>query len=240
MKKLLATLFTLSSVFASGTLLAQKKQVNYYVRLTTDSGMCIMRLYNQTPQHRDNFIKLTQQHFYDSLLFHRVIKGFMIQGGDPTSKYAEPTKVLGDGDMGYTIPAEFNDSLFHKRGVLAAARDNNPAMASSGCQFYIVQGKKYTDAEMDVYEQTRLNGRKIPAYQREIYKTIGGSPFLDHNYTVYGEVVEGMEMVDKIALAKKDSNNRPLTDIRMKVDLLSKREAKKLEKKLRKQQKRIN
>lgn len=234
MKKLFFCLFTLVAFFSSTIAFAQKKQPNYYVRFSTDSGTCIIRLYNETPQHRDNFIKLTEKHFYDSLLFHRVIKDFMIQGGDPDSKLAPAGKMLGNGDVGYQVPAEFNDSLFHKKGVLAAARDNNPAKASSGCQFYIVQGKKYTDAELDRVEQTRLQGKKIPASQREIYKTLGGTPFLDRNYTVYGEVIEGIEMVDKIASTKTDGNDRPLTDIRMKVELLSKKETKKLEKKLKK------
>ncbi|UKJ07985.1 peptidylprolyl isomerase [Solitalea lacus] len=240
MKKLFYTLLSFIALFNTTQAHAQKKQPNYYVKFTTDSGICIARLYNSTPLHRDNFIKLTQQHFYDSLMFHRVIKNFMIQGGDPDSKRAPKDKVLGEGDTGYTIPAEFNDSLFHKKGVLAAARDNNPAKASSGCQFYIVQGKKFTDADLAKLEQTRLKGRKIPASQREVYKTIGGTPHLDQNYTVYGEVVKGLEMVDKIASTKTDENNRPVTDIRMKVELLSKRETKKLEKELKKQQKSSN
>ncbi|MCO4292800.1 peptidylprolyl isomerase [Solitalea sp. MAHUQ-68] len=226
--------------FTSSDLFAQKKQKNYYVKLSTDSGSCIIRLYNSTPLHRDNFIKLTEQHFYDSLLFHRVIKGFMIQGGDPTSKNATSDKTLGDGDVGYTVPAEFKDSLFHRKGVLAAARDNNPAKASSGCQFYIVQGKKYTEADIDRVEQKRLNGYKIPAYQREIYKTEGGTPFLDQNYTVYGEVAEGLEMVDKIASTKTDKSDRPVQDIRMKVELLSKKEVRRFEKKLKKEKKPIS
>ncbi|MNS58202.1 putative bifunctional phosphatase/peptidyl-prolyl cis-trans isomerase [compost metagenome] len=143
--------------------------------------------------------------------------------------------MLGNGDAGYTVAAEFNDSLFHKKGVLAAARDNNPAKASSGCQFYIVQGKKYTEADLDRIEQTRLQGKKIPLSQREVYKTIGGTPFLDRNYTVYGEVVEGIELVDKIAATKTDGNDRPIQDMRMKVELLSKKETRKLEKKLKKE-----
>lgn len=146
MKKVFYCLLLIAGIVVSNSSFAQKKPTNYYVKLSTDSGSCTIRLYNETPLHRDNFIKLTEKHFYDSLLFHRVIKDFMIQGGDPDSKNAPAGKMLGNGDAGYTVAAEFNDSLFHKKGVLAAARDNNPAKASSGCQFYIVQGKKYTEA----------------------------------------------------------------------------------------------
>ena len=131
--------------------------------------------------------------------------------------------------MDYTIPAEFRDSLFHKRGVLAAARDDNPAKASSGCQFYIVEGKRYTDSKMDSLEQTRLKGYKIPVWQREYYKTIGGTPQLDHSYTVYGEVVSGVDMVDRIAAVKKDGNDRPLQDVPMTIELISKKECRQLD-----------
>jgi peptidyl-prolyl cis-trans isomerase B (cyclophilin B) len=195
------------------------------IKLTTDSGVIVLRLYNKTPLHRDNFIKLVKQHYYDSVLFHRVIKGFMIQGGDPNSKRAVPRIQLGNGGPGYTIPAEFDTSLFHKRGALAAAREGdntNPTRASSGSQFYIVQGKKFTDAGLDSVETFRLKGRKIPLNHREVYKTIGGAPHLDMGYTVFGEVESGMEVVDKIAAASRDSNNRPFNDIRMKMTLLKK------------------
>jgi cyclophilin family peptidyl-prolyl cis-trans isomerase len=187
------------------------------VKLITPYGKMIILLYDETPLHRDNFIKLVKQHFYDSTLFHRVIKNFMIQGGDPTSKKAQPgDTTLGEGDVGYTIPAEFNMKLFHKRGVLAAARDDNPAKASSGCQFYIVQGKKFTDSTLNVVETKRLK-HKIPDYQREVYKTIGGTPHLDQGYTVFGEVVKGMDVLDKIATEPTDKRDRPLKDIRMKI-----------------------
>src|ERR1700733_3181480 len=135
------------------------KPKNYYVRIKTSYGSCIIRLYNETPKHRDNFIKLVKQGFYNGTLFHRVIQNFMIQGGDPDSKNAKPGVELGNGDLKYTIPAEFRDSLFHKRGVLAAARDDNPTKASSATQFYIVEGKRFTDGKMDTLEQTRLKGR---------------------------------------------------------------------------------
>ena len=149
----------------------------------------------------------------------------MIQGGDPVSKNAKPGILLGDGGPKYTIPAEFDISMFHKKGVLAAARegdDVNPKKASSGSQFYIVQGKKFTDAGLDSVEKFRLKGRKLPLSHREVYKTIGGTPHLDMNYTVFGEVESGLEVVDKIASASRDSNNRPLNDIRMKMKILKK------------------
>jgi cyclophilin family peptidyl-prolyl cis-trans isomerase len=211
-----------SSAFAKGP-------KNQYVRIKTSYGECIIRLYNETPKHRDNFIKLVKQGFYNGVLFHRVIQNFMIQGGDPDSKKAKTGDELGNGGVGYTIPAEFRDSLFHKRGVLAAARDDNPEKASSGCQFYIVEGKRYTDNKMDSLEQTRLKGYKIPAWQREYYKTTGGTPQLDHGYTVYGEVVTGMDMVDRIAAVKKNENDRPLEDVPMTIELLSKKECKELD-----------
>lgn len=193
------------------------------VQLTTDSGVIVLRLYNKTPLHRDNFLKLVKQHYFDSLLFHRVIKNFMIQGGDPESKNALPHVLLGNGGPKYTIPAEFDTSLFHKKGALAAARegdDVNPAKASSGSQFYIVQGKKFTDAGLDSVEKFRLKGRKLPLSHREVYKTIGGAPHLDMNYTVFGEVESGLDVVDKIASTPRDSNNRPLYDIKMKMKII--------------------
>lgn len=205
---------------------------NQYVRISTAYGACIIRLYNETPKHRDNFIKLAKKGFYNGTLFHRVIQNFMIQGGDPDSKDTtknKPGKTLGDGDVGYTIPAEFNDSLYHKRGVLAAARDDNPAKASSGCQFYIVEGKRFTDDELNKLIYTRRMGRPIPPSQREVYETVGGTPHLDQNYTVYGEVVTGIDMVDLIAAVKKDGHDRPLVDIPMTVTVLSKRECKTLD-----------
>ena len=192
------------------------------VKIITPYGTMVILLYDQTPKHRDNFIKLTKKHFYDSTLFHRVIKGFMIQGGDPDSKHAAPGAMLGNGDVNYTIPAEFQLNLFHKKGALAAARDDNPAKASSGCQFYIVQGKKWTDAELDKLEKGRLGGRFIPIDQREYYKQYGGTPQLDQSYTVFGEVISGMEVIDSIAGLKTDSNDRPLQDVPMKVRIVHK------------------
>jgi len=222
----LLVVFGVTVVFAA-------RPKHQYVRITTSYGTCIIRLYNETPKHRDNFIKLAKKGFYNGTLFHRVIQNFMIQGGDPDSKdplKAKPGAELGNGDVGYTVPAEFRDSLFHKRGVLAAARDDNPAKASSGCQFYIVEGKRFTDGKLDTLEQTRLKGRKIPAWQREYYKSVGGAPHLDQNYTVYGEVVSGIDMVDRIAAVKKDKRDRPVDDIPMTVELLSKKECRQLDK----------
>src|SRR4051812_41642271 len=159
MKKLFTLIFLLISVSAFA-----KGPKNQYVRVKTSYGECIIRLYNETPKHRDNFIKLTKQGFYNGILFHRVIQNFMIQGGDPDSKGAKPGQELGDGGPKYTVPAEFKDSLFHKRGVLAAARDDNPAKASSSSQFYIVEGKRQTDGRLDTLEQPRLKGFKVPAW----------------------------------------------------------------------------
>lgn len=225
----IAKIVSLTLVFVLlNTFVFAAKPKNQYVKITTIKGDVYLKLYNETPKHRDNFLKLVKEGTLNQTLFHRVIKNFMIQGGDPTSKTAKAGDLLGEGDLGYRIDAEFDTTLFHKRGVLAAARDNNPAKASSSCQFYIVQGKKYTDKELDQVEQYRLEGKKIPAYQREIYKTIGGTPFLDRNYTVFGEVVKGLEMVDAIADVKVDRNNRPLEDIKMQVTLLKAREVKKL------------
>lgn len=188
------------------------------VKITTDSGVMIIRLYDKTPQHRDNFIKLANEHFFDSLLFHRVIQGFMIQGGDPQSKNAQPGQMLGMGDVGYTIPAEFDTSLFHKKGALAAARTPNPAKASSGCQFYIVQGNKQTDNDLNNTEMGK--GIKYSAKQRNIYKTIGGVPFLDQDYTVFGEVESGLNIIDKIASVPKAPGDRPIGDVRMKIEVI--------------------
>ena len=229
MKKILLFLCTFSMLSAFAA-----KPKNQYVRIKTEFGECIIKLYNQTPLHRDNFLKLVKKGYYNDVLFHRVIKDFMIQGGDPDSKNAKPDSLLGEGGPKYTISAEFNDSLFHKKGVLAAARegdDVNPSKASSGSQFYLVQGKVFTDEQLNSIEEKRLKF-KIPEWQREVYKTIGGSPHLDRNYTVYGEIVVGLDMVDKIAALETDKNNRPKQDVKMEVTVLKRRAAKKLEKQL--------
>jgi peptidyl-prolyl cis-trans isomerase B (cyclophilin B) len=205
------------------TTFAQKNKVQAepIVLISTSYGNMKLKLYNATPQHRDNFVKLARAHFYDSLLFHRVINQFMIQGGDPDSKKAKSGQMLGNGDVGYTIPAEFVDTLFHKKGALAAARTENPAKASSGCQFYIVQGKVWDDNTLNAME-TRT-GVKYTAAQRNAYKTIGGTPHLDHGYTVYGEIIEGLDVLDKIAAVNVDRGDRPVQDVRMTITLIEKK-----------------
>ncbi|WP_421941780.1 peptidylprolyl isomerase [Pedobacter sp.] len=229
MKKLILFICTFSVLNAFAG-----KPKNQYIRIKTAFGECIVKLYNETPLHRDNFLKLTKEGYYNGTLFHRVIKDFMIQGGDPDSKNAKPDSLLGEGGPKYTIPAEFNDSLFHKKGVLAAAREGdlvNPAKASSGSQFYLVQGKVFTEEQLNSLEAKRLKF-KIPDWQRKVYTTIGGTPHLDRNYTVYGEVVEGLELVDKIAAFETNKNDRPKQDVKMEISILKKREIRKLEKRL--------
>jgi cyclophilin family peptidyl-prolyl cis-trans isomerase len=196
----------------------RKKDLGKQVLLHTTMGDIRLKLYTETPKHRYNFIRLVKTKFYDSVLFHRVINQFMIQSGDPDSRRAGKDQPLGEGDVSYTVPAEFNAGYFHRKGVLAAARtgdDVNPARASSGAQFYIVQGKKFTDAGLDSVENVRLKGRKIPAGQREIYKTVGGTPQLDQAYTIFGEVVSGMPVVDAIAGVKTTDDDRPLEPVRI-------------------------
>jgi cyclophilin family peptidyl-prolyl cis-trans isomerase len=247
------------------------------ILISTIHGNIKIRLFNETPLHRDNFLKLVKEHFYDSLLFHRVIEEFMIQGGDPDSKLADGFKVLGDGDLNYTIPAEIKPELFHKKGMLCAARngdDVNPTRASSACQFYIVQGKQRTEEDLKSFEKrinrvminrlkdsvlnlpqnamlkqkistfkTEKNNDSLMAYTKQlsqqtdnlyekmphfvfsethktVYKSLGGTPHLDTNYTIFGEVTEGMEVIDRIAAAKTGKNDRPLIDIRMKISIV--------------------
>jgi peptidyl-prolyl cis-trans isomerase B (cyclophilin B) len=189
--------------------LAQKQKI----KITTEYGNIVVMLYDNTPLNTSNMVKVAKDHGYDSTLFHRVIPQFMIQGGDPDSKNAKPGQMLGNGGLKYTVPAEINDEYYHKRGALGVARDGNPQKAGSASQFYLVVGKKATDEELDrISAQT---GRKFSAEQREVYKTIGGTPHLDGNYTVFGEVTEGMDIVDKIALEPRDRSDRPNKDIRM-------------------------
>ncbi len=252
-----------------------KKQTNHHmenekrtlVKLETTMGNITVALYNETPKHRDNFIKLVKEGVYDSTLFHRVIKQFMIQAGDPDSKNASDTAMLGSGDVGYTIPAEFNPKFFHKKGVLAAARqgdDVNPEKASSGCQFYIVTGRKFTEPQLlgmenkineqheealfdslarqhmkEIYKMRKAGDNAgllelqdtLEAQARELadkeekfrftpeqikaYSTIGGAPHLDGSYTVFGEVTEGMEVVENIEIAKTNRADRPVENIRI-------------------------
>ena len=200
------------------------KKSEVHVLMETTKGNIELKLYNSTPQHRDNFIKLVKNGDYDSLLFHRVIQDFMIQGGDPDSKHAAPGVFLGEGDKPYTIPAEFRleEGIFHRRGVLAAARegdDVNPDQRSSAMQFYIVWGKVFDDEGLDNIQKRlddRTGGRvKLTPEMREVYKTVGGTPHLDGQYTVFGEVVSGLEVVDEIQQVPTDALDRPLEDVRI-------------------------
>ncbi len=186
---------------------------NRKIKIITSKGTIVVKLSDKTPKHRDNFIKLVKQKYYNGILFHRVIKEFMIQAGDDSTKNPVPGKRYGSGGLKNKIPAEFDSSLFHKRGVLAAARDNNPEKASSGSHFYIVQGKIHTDSSLNEIEEKRLGGRKLPTHHRSVYKAIGGSPHLDQNYTVFGEVVKGIQVVDTIAQTERDQYDRPKQDI---------------------------
>lgn len=191
------------------------------IEITTEYGVMMAELYDATPQHRDNFLKLAEEGFYNDLLFHRVIDGFMIQGGDPTSKGAAAGTPLGSGGPGYQVPAEFVDSLVHIRGAIAAARtgDNmNPERKSSGSQFYIVQGTAVEDSQLDMLEKRK--GFKYTPEQRAAYKEHGGVPFLDRDYTVFGRVTSGFEVIDTIARLPKDARDRPKTDVKMTIKVI--------------------
>lgn len=187
------------------------------VLIETSMGNMTVMLYDDTPLHRDNFVKLAESGFYEGLLFHRVINNFMIQAGDPMSKNAAPNARLGNGDPGYTIPAEIvYPKHFHKKGALAAARtgDNvNPKRESSGSQFYIVQGQKYTDMKLDQFEKAL--GKTFTNKERDAYATVGGTPHLDNQYTVFGEVVDGLGVVDKIAAVETAPGDRPVEDVKI-------------------------
>jgi peptidylprolyl isomerase len=251
-----------SLIIFSNLAFGQNKEVN--VKIETKYGVMLFKLYNETPLHKDNFVKLIKKGHYDSLLFHRIIQSFVVQGGDPTSKYAKKDSLLGEGDVGYTVPAEFNPQLFHKKGALAMARegdDVNPKKASSGCQFYIVHGKPRNDTDMikaayrnnksliqpledsirkldtvafskwSPYEKHKrlsnlVKGNKnyyqISAAQLKVYQSLGGTPHLDNNYTVFGEMIAGIEVLDKLAAANTDKNDRPIEDIRMKITIVEK------------------
>ena len=218
-------------VFAAFTsAMAQSRQVV----LETTEGKIVLTLFDDTPRHRDNFLRLVNEHFYDSLLFHRVIKGFMIQGGDPTSRHAEPGVTLGEGDTGYTIEPEFFDPTespdtkprtllhYHRRGALAMARegdDVNPDRRSSGCQFYIVWGKTFSSNDMKKLQErldTMTNHQvTITPEMYDVYRKTGGTPHLDGQYTVFGEVVEGLDVVKRIQEAFTDDYDRPVDDIRI-------------------------
>ncbi len=218
MKNLYLLLFV--SLFYSMTQLSSCAQGESFqhVLIETEFGNMKVQLYNSTPKHRDNFVKLVNEKFYDDLLFHRIIKDFMIQGGDPNSRGAAPGVALGSGGPGYLIDNEIGSP--HFRGTLAAARTggaSNPEKKSSGSQFYIVQGIKQSDAQLNSFEARK--GIKYNETQRAIYKERGGRPDLDAEYTVFGEVVEGMDVIDKIAAVKKAPGDRPIQDVKMKITI---------------------
>ena len=194
----------------------EQREKEYKAVIITDFGDITILLYNSTPIHRDNFIKLAKQGFYDSLLFHRVITNFMIQGGDPGSKNAPREKQLGTGNTGEYLTAEIGAP--HIRGALAAARPANPKKESSGCQFFIVTGKKLTEAELNQFELSK--NIKYNEAQRKLYLEEGGYPFLDMEYTVFGEVLSGMDIVDKISKMPRDEKDRPVEDIRRYVKII--------------------
>ncbi|MBQ8098850.1 MAG: peptidylprolyl isomerase [Bacteroidaceae bacterium] len=215
-KNLLLLLFICCS-----TAIAQPTKERSTVTLHTTKGDITIALYNETPIHRDNFLTLCQNHFYDSLLFHRVIEGFMIQGGDPDSKGARLDKPLGDGGPGYDLPAEICfPKLYHRRGVVAAARegdDVNPERRSSGSQFYIVWGKRFTKREIKSMADTIARRTKqnviLPDSIRQVYTKTGGTPHLDGQYTVFGEVIKGLDIVERIQKVVIRPNNRPFDDV---------------------------
>ncbi len=186
------------------------------IEIETNKGTMTVMLYDETPIHRDNFVKLAESGFYQGLLFHRVIENFMIQGGDPLSKNAAPGQSLGNGGPGYTLPAEIVPKYFHKYGALAAARtgdQTNPQRRSSGSQFYIVQGRTYTDMQLDNMEKQMFT--QFTEEQRDAYNTVGGVPHLDAQYTVFGEVVEGFNVIKAIAVVEKGANDRPVEDVKI-------------------------
>jgi len=218
------TLLTVFCLFALNTLAQKKSKKDELITLTTEYGKMRIILFDETPKHKENFIKLTKDKFYNDLLFHRVIKDFMIQGGDPNSRDAKPDIMLGKGDNGYKIPAEISPKYFHRKGALAAARDNNPKKESSGCQFYIVEGRKWSKSELD--KQAARAARKLTDAQRKVYETEGGTPHLDGAYTVFGQVIDGMDVLDKISAQPRDERDRPDKDIKMKVSVKKMRKKK--------------
>ena len=210
------TIFILLTILISINCMLYSQDNRKKVLISTDMGDMTIALYDETPKHRDNFLKLAESGFYDGTLFHRVIQNFMIQGGDPSSKNAGPEAMLGNGGPGYTLPAEFNPKLFHKKGALAAARKGdqvNPKKESSGSQFYIVQGRKISEQELELFQNR--SKKKMSPEQIKVYTTIGGTYHLDGSYTVFGEVIEGLEVIDKIAAVQTNKMDRPLKDIKM-------------------------
>lgn len=220
MRKLLPVL-CIGVLVLSGCATGRPVRADYKkdVLLRTSYGDLVLQLSDQTPLHRDNFIRLVKSGYYNGVLFHRVIRNFMIQAGDPQSRKAPGGRSLGEGGPGYTIPAEFREQLFHRKGALAAARegdDVNPQKASSGSQFYIVQGKVWTNGGLDTLEIKRLKGQRIPEAHRKVYTTIGGTPHLDRQYTVFGQLIKGYEVLDKIAAVPTSSGkdrDRPIRNV---------------------------
>ena len=232
-KRLMIAMFALmSSMLMMGQTATQDTnseitQGTVKVKIETKLGNIIVRLYDATPIHRDNFVKLVKEGFYDGTLFHRVIKNFMIQGGDPDSKGAPADKELGEGDPGYTLEAEIRSGLYHKRGALAAARegdDVNPERRSSGSQFYIVWGRTFTPRQLEYLdEKLKMEHPEtggLNAAQQQLYASQGGSPHLDGTYTVFGEVEEGLDVVEKIQNLPTNDSDRPLEDISMKLTVM--------------------
>jgi len=209
-------LLTYLGILASVIVFSSCGDGKTYAEIETDLGTMKVVLFDEAPKHRDNFIKLAKEGFYDGLLFHRVIEDFMIQGGDPDSRDAAPGAPLGMGGPGYRIDAEIG--LPHLRGTLAAARDGNPDMKSSGSQFYLVQGKPVPATHLDHFEEKK--NIKYSPEQRRLYMEVGGYPALDMDYTVFGEIVEGLDVLEKISLVPKDPNNRPKQDVKMKIRIL--------------------
>ena len=197
-----------------------RKKKDYLVTLSTGFGQMRFVLHDQTPKHKANFIRLVDSSYYDGLLFHRIIENFMIQGGDPDSRTAVAGQALGNGDIGYLVPAEFMPTLFHKKGAIGAARDDIPSKASSAVQFYIVQGKVWNDADLQKQIDrglTRGAKHDFTDDQKQVYKTLGGTPHLDGNYTVFGQVIDGLAVVDSIAKQPRNPKDRPLANIKMMV-----------------------
>ncbi|SEO06467.1 peptidyl-prolyl cis-trans isomerase B (cyclophilin B) [bacterium A37T11] len=193
-------------IIGQATVSAQQR-----VRLETPYGSCIIRLYDETPQHRDNFLKLVKEGYFNKTSFHRIIRNFVSQGGDPDSLYLNAASLKPEQ---FWMDPEIHSNLFHKKGVLAAGRDDNPGKRSFSTQIYLVQGHTWTDGQMDSLENTpRLKGHKIPQAQREVYKTIGGIPFLDQGYTVFGEIEKGISLVDKLGSLPTDRTDKPLAPV---------------------------
>lgn len=197
-----------------------------FVEISTPQGNILLLLYDETPKHRDMFVQAIRNGWYTGTEFNRIIPQFVIQGGMLDAVIEQREKMMDK--PGPRIDAEFHDSLFHKKGALGAGRNDNPEKSSFVNQFYIVQGKKYTDAEMDELEKGRLKGRKIPAWKREVYRTTGGTPFLDNDYTIFGEVVQGLEVVDAIAATPTYENDHPKAPVKITLRVLKKKEAEKL------------